>query len=196
MDWNYLKNGNIILLFIITLPTFHIGLLFFIWYLKVIHKKTFFTLFSFIYTFFSFIIFHSTYPIILGNYYYESGFYADSMKHYKEVKKRLNSSNYSFIYRYLYSSLSENEVDRRVAISTYSAQKYDQAIPLLRRELEKARKSEQPYFMLYIANSFLKRGEKKEANRLAVKSYLMAISIFDEKELKNYEIFYNRFFNL
>ncbi len=196
MDWNYFKNSNIILLFLITIPIFHIGILFFIWYLKIIHKKTFFIFFSLLFISVTILLFYSTYPISLGNYYYESGFYADSMKHYKEIKKRLDNSNYRFIYRYLYTSIPENEIDRRIAISTYSSQKYDQAIPLLRRELERARKNEQPYFMLYIANSLLRRGEKKEADRLAVKSYLMALSIYDEKDLKTFEIFYNRFFKI
>jgi len=137
-------------------------------------------------------IFILTQPIVLGNYYFKNGMYKDASVYYLNFQKRYeNNKIYNFLYNNLMNGNYFYRFKKNLMISLYSSKKYDKFISFTQNNEEIInfiiKKNEIPFYLFYLAHSYYEIGQIKSAKTVFYKSYLMALSKLDKKQLEYYE---------
>ncbi len=192
MDLYFFKNNFVIWMYLIITIIYILFFFLFVRYLRISVKTLLGIIFAILQIFTLTGIFILTQPIVLGNYYFKNGMYKDASVYYLNFQKRYeNNKIYNFLYNNLMNGNYFYRFKKNLMISLYSSKKYDKFISFTQNNEEIInfiiKKNEIPFYLFYLAHSYYEIGQIKSAKTVFYKSYLMALSKLDKKQLEYYE---------
>lgn len=131
-----------------------------------------------------------TSSIILGNQYFKSGHYEDAALNFLEFDQFRSTFPGTLFSQYLISDHQIKLFEERFLIALYHSKLYQRFSDRFNPDTIKGRPLvEQPFWMLYLADSYWHLEQKQAGKTLFFRSYLMALSVLNQKQLGYYETY-------